>query len=285
VIEAHKPQLARYRKHVATVDDETRLIERARAGDEIALTCLVETYAPRLLRFGRKLCGGSADAEDVMQQTLLTVLSHIGDFRGDSHFSTWLYSIARNHCLKLHTRGLAAHASEALEAAEDRVTAPSRKAPDEALSDEQLQKALDVAIAALDPVQREVLVLRDIEGLSAPEVAEALGVTVDAVKSRLHRARKAVREGLTPWLEQSSPSSACPDVVDLLSRYQEGDVTSEACHVMQAHVDGCPQCAKRCHSLRSVLAACNAAPVPVLSEDLKRAVAEQVRRSLKRQRG
>jgi len=269
---------------VAIVDDETRLIDRARAGDEAALTRLVESYAPRILRFGQKLCGTSADAEDVMQQSLLTVMSHIGDFRGDSHFTTWLFSIARNHCLKLHTRGDAAHAREPLETAE-RVTTPSRLAPDEAVSQEQLESALDGAIAALEPSQREVLVLRDVEGLSAAEVAEALGVSVDAVKSRLHRARKALREQLTPWLEQSAPSAACPDVVDLLSRYQEGDVTSEACHIMQAHVDGCPQCAKRCHSLRGVLAACNAAPVPTLSEDLKKAVREQVRRSLRRQRG
>ena len=270
---------------MASVDDETPLIERARAGDEAALTRLVETYAPRVLRFGQKLCGTNADAEDVMQQTLLTVMSHIGEFRGDSRFSTWLFSIARNHCLKLHTRGDAARANEPIEAAEERVTTPLRQAPDEAVSAEQLEKALDVAVRALEPAQREVLVLRDIEGLSASEVASALGISVEAVKSRLHRARKALRDELTPWLEQSSPSAACPDVVDLLSRYQEGDVTSEACHVMQAHVDECPQCAKRCHSLRSVLAACSAAPVPVLTEEVKAAVKEQVRRSLRRQKG
>ena len=270
---------------MATQADETLLIERARSGDEAALTRLIETYAPRVLRFGQKLCGSSADADDVMQQTLLTVISHIGDFRGDSQFSTWLLSIARNHCLKLRTRGFTAHASEPLEAAAQTATTPAGTAPDEAVSREQLETALDGAIAALDPPQREVLVLRDIEGLSAPEVAQALELSVDAVKSRLHRARKALREQLAPWFEQSSPSAACPDVVDLLSRYQEGDVTSETCHVMQAHVDGCPQCAKRCQSLRRVLAACSAAPLPVLSEDVKVAVREQLRRSLRRQQG
>lgn len=285
LIKATRDALSRYGKHVATADDESHLIERARAGDEAALNQLVEAYAPRILRFGQKLCGPGADAEDVMQQTLLTVMSRVGEFRGDSHFSTWLFSIARNHCLKLHTRGDAARAREPIETAEDRVPAPLGQAPDEAVASEQLEQALDVAIERLDPAQREVLVLRDIEGLSAPDVAEALGLSVDAVKSRLHRARKALRDELTPWFEQSSPSAACPDVVDLLSRYQEGDVTSEACHVMQAHVDGCPQCAKRCHSLRSVLAACSAAPVPVLTNELKTAVKEQVRRSLRRQRG
>jgi len=65
----------------------------------------------------------------------------------------------------------------------------------------------------------------------------------------------------------------------------QGDVTSKACQVMQAHVDGCPQCATRCHSLRSILSACNATPVPVLSPELKLAVREQMRRSLSRQTG
>jgi RNA polymerase sigma-70 factor (ECF subfamily) len=270
---------------VEPLPDEASLIENARAGDEAALALLVETYAPRVLRFSRKLCGASADAEDVMQQTLLSVMSHIGEFRGESQFASWLYSIARGHCVKQRTRGAAAHASEPLERVAGAVSAPARQAPDENVSREQLEQALDSAIGALEPVQREVLVLRDIEGLSAPDVAQALGISVDAVKSRLHRARKTLREQLTPWLEQSEPSAACPDVVDLLSRYQEGDITNEVCHAMQAHVDECPQCAKRCHSLRSVLSACSATPLPVLTDEIKLAVREQVRRSLKRQTG
>jgi len=270
---------------VADSAEEAGLVDKARAGDEAALALLVETYAPRVLRFARKLCGPDAEAEDVMQQTLLSVMSHIGEFRGDSHFASWLYSIARSHCIKNRTRGAAAHASESLEDGERALSSPSELAPDESVSREQLEKALSMAIDALEPVQREVLVLRDIEGLSAPDVAQTLGISVDAVKSRLHRARKTLRTQLTPWFEQSEPSAACPDVVDLLSRYQEGEITSEACHAMQAHVDDCAHCAKRCHSLRTVLSACSATPVPVLSEAVKSAVREQVRRSLRRQRG
>lgn len=268
-----------------TLDDEAELVERARAGDEAALTTLVEHYAPRVLRFGQKLCGVASDAEDVMQQTLLSVVAHIGEFRGESRFSSWLFSIARAHCIKLRTRGLLGRATEPLEPEARALATPVRQGPDESLARGELERALDVAIAGLDPPQREVLLLRDVEGLSAPEVAQALGLGVDAVKSRLHRARKALRERLTPWFEQSSPGPACPDVVDLLSRYQEGDVTSEACQIMQAHVDACPDCARRCHALRSVLSACNASPLPRFSPELKLAVREQIRRSLKRQTG
>lgn len=268
-----------------TLEDEANLIEKARAGDETALTLLAELYAPKVLRFGRRLCGNASDAEDVMQQTLLSVVDHIGEFRGESHFASWLFAIARSHCIKHRTRGGAANSSESLEHAAPVLAAPSRQLPDEALARDQLGVALDVAIQKLDPLPREVLLLRDVEGLSAPEVAQALGVSVDAVKSRLHRARKALRDELTPWLEQSSPGAACPDVVDLLSRHLEGDITSEACRAMQAHVDECARCAQRCHSLRSVLSACSATPAPVLAPELKLAVREQIRRSLKRQTG
>lgn len=267
------------------MEDELTLLKNARAGDEAALSLLIDAYAPKILRFARKLCGGAADAEDVMQQTWLTAVDHINDFRGDSQFASWLYAIARSHCIKLRTRGAAAHPAESLEQVEQVVAPPEHQAPDQLASKNQLEMALDVAISTLDYGQREVLLLRDVEGLSASEVAAALGLSVDAVKSRLHRARKALRDQLSPWLEQSSPSPACPDVVDLLSRYQEGDITNEACHAMQAHVDGCPQCAERCHSLRAVLSACGDTPVPTLSPELQAAVRQQIRRSLGRQLG
>ena len=265
------------------MEAESNLVEMARAGDEAALSQLVDVYAPKILRFGMKLCRNDQDAQDVVQQTLLSVVSRIGEFRGDSHFTSWLFAIARSHCIKLRTRGAAAVSTVDLaDAAVAPLAAPST-APDELASREQLEKALHTAIQALEPAQREVLVLRDVEGLSAPEVAEALNLSVDAVKSRLHRARKALRDQLEPWLEQSSPGAACPDIVELLSRYQEGDVTSEVCKTMEAHVEGCAECAKRCHSLRAVLSACRAVPVPTLSDELKSAVREQIRRSLKRQ--
>lgn len=265
------------------MEAESNLVERAQAGDDAALSKLVEVYAPKILRFGQKLCREPRDAEDVMQQTLLSLASHIGEFRGDSRLSSWLFSIARSHCIKLRTRGAAALPTESLDRPGFELEEPAPNLPDEVAARGQLERALEAAIFTLDLPQREVLVLRDVEGLSAAEVAAVLGLSVDAVKSRLHRARQTLREKLEPWFEQSSPSPSCPDVVGLLSRYQEGDVTPDVCKTMEAHVDGCPECAKRCHSLRHVLAACSATPLPELSEDLKREVREQMRRSLTRQ--
>lgn len=266
------------------MEDEPALIQQARAGDASSLERLVELYAPQVLRFSRKLCENEHDAQDVVQQTLLSFASHLADFRGESKLSSWLFSIARSHCVKQRTRGAAAMPTESLDEPALKVPAVDQ-APDEAVAHGEIAGALDAAIRRLEPAQREILVLRDVEGLSAPDVAEVLGISVEAVKSRLHRARKALRDDLSPWFEQSSASPSCPDVVDLLSRYQEGDVTSEACRALEAHVDGCPACAKRCHSLRSVLAACSLSPAPELPPALKQAVTAQIRRSLKRQTG
>jgi RNA polymerase sigma-70 factor (ECF subfamily) len=149
----------------------------------------------------------------------------------------------------------------------------------------QLEQALDFAIRDLDAPLREVVLLRDVEGLAAKEVAEVLGISVDAVKSRLHRARSALRERLAPLTEGASPTQgrgACPDIVELLSQYQEGDVDAAACQKMEAHVASCPTCSVRCTSLRRVLTACGSAPAPQLSEALKAEVLQQIRRSLRR---
>jgi RNA polymerase sigma-70 factor (ECF subfamily) len=264
------------------LEDERALIERARGGDETALKHLVETYGPRILRFGQKLCRDEEQAREITQQTWLSVADKIGRFRGDSQFSTWLFAIARSHCIKNKTRGAAALPVAPLDESSSAALSPEAP-PDEQLARLELEAALDAAIAALEPAQREVLLLRDVEGLSAPEVARVLEVSVDAVKSRLHRARKALRERLSPLLEPNAPGPSCPDVVDLLSRYQEGDVTADACRIMEQHVASCEACAGRCQSLRRVLAVCSSTPTPELPPELRDAVLQQIRRSLRRQ--
>src|SRR5690606_32190005 len=105
--------------------------------------------------------------------------------------------------------------------------------PEEALVGRQVEVALERAIQSLDPMYREVLVLRDVEGLTAPEVAEVLGLGVQAVKSRLHRARVAVRNALMPVLgvpeTTASPAAGCPDVLTLFSRHVEDEISAEVC--------------------------------------------------------
>jgi RNA polymerase sigma-70 factor (ECF subfamily) len=133
---------------------------------------------------------------------------------------------------------------------------------------------------------REVLVLRDVEGLSAPEVGEIMGLGVEAVKSRLHRARVAVRERVAPLLgipEPAAPlASACPDVVSLFSRHLEGEISADVCADMERHLAACPRCRARCDSLQRTLTLCRSSPAPAVPEPVQRSVREALRRLLER---
>jgi RNA polymerase sigma-70 factor (ECF subfamily) len=146
--------------------------------------------------------------------------------------------------------------------------------------------ALRAAIASLEPMYRETLVLRDVEGLPAAEVAEIMGVSVEAVMSRLHRARLAVRERIAPLLgvPETTPAPAaapaCPDVVALLSRKLEGEISGEICAELEEHVRACDACRGRCESLKSTLALCSRAGEDPVPPHVERSVRESLRKLL-----
>ena len=177
-----------------------RLIAAARNGDREALDALLRRLEPRVFRFGMKMCRDPEDARDVSQETLFAAARTLGGFRGDASLSTWLYAIARSFCIKARRRSLFAPVIVSLESAgsEVRAAADATPGPDHALAEREGRAALAGAIAALSPDYREVLLLRDVEGLPAAAVAEATGLSVAAVKSRLHRARAAVKARLAP---------------------------------------------------------------------------------------
>lgn len=179
---------------------DAELIEAVRAGDDEALGALLERHKAAVYRFGMKLCRDSEDAKDVVQDTLFAAVRGLRAFRGASSISTWLYAVARSFCIKKHRASK--HAPKETVSLDDPAVANAAAGdrPDDAASGRELSAILDRAIDALDEPNREVFVMRDVEGLSAPEVARVLGVSVDAVKSRLHRARTEVRREL---LDQS----------------------------------------------------------------------------------
>jgi len=261
------------------MDQETdqHLLERARAGDRSAIETLLERHQAQVYRFGLKMCGDPEDAKDVLQETLLSAARGVRDFRGASSISTWLYAIARNYCIKRRRRSkFAPERERSLDTeptAEARNLADPALVPDEALATKEIERALEHAIGGLEPTYREVLLLRDVEGLTAPEVAEVLGVSVQAVKSRLHRARLTVRAAVAPLLgiptDGLAAAGTCPDVLAVFSQHLEGDISTETCAEMERHLAGCARCRGACDSLKRTLALCHAAgpgaavPLPV----------------------
>ena len=259
---------------------DEELLTGARQGDAAALEALLLRYQPHIYRFGLRMCGNVEDAGDVAQESLLSMARSVRNFRGDSSVSSWLYTIARRFCIKKRRRSKFAPArEESLDAPATDVAqqlADPRPNPEETATNRELATALTHAIDALEPSQREVLVLRDVEGLSAPEVAEVLGLSVDAVKSRLQRARVAIREALAPaWGRPpiARPRGAlCPDVVTLFSQHLEGEIDPGVCATMEAHLAQCHHCRDACESLKSTLAVCRQLPTPDVPESMATSV-------------
>jgi len=257
---------------------ETDLLEAARAGSGEALEALLERHQARLYRFARRLCRHREDAEDVLQESLLAAARGLPGFRGASSLGTWLYTIARSFCIKKRRKSVFAPTEVSLDTevpAAVRGVADPAPRPDDALEASRLEAALERAIAELDRPYREVLLLRDVEGLPAAEVARVTGLTVAAVKTRLHRARARLRERLAPLMAPRGEAAAtpsgrpCPDVVRLFSRHLEGDVSARTCASMERHLAACPRCAAACDGLREVLRLCRTAPEPEVPAEVQ----------------
>ena len=259
---------------------DDQLLAAARQGDAAALEALLVRYQPHLYRFGLRMCGNVEDAGDVAQESLISMARSVRDFRGDSSVSSWLYTIARRFCIKKRRRSKFAPArEESLDTPGPDVArqlADPGPTPEQTATNQELAAALARAIDRLEPPQREVLVLRDVEGLSAPEVARILGLSVEAVKSRLHRARVAIREELAPALGRpgiAPPRGAqCPDVLTLFSQHLEGEIDPGVCAKMEAHLARCGHCRDACASLKRTLAICRQLPTPDVPASLAASV-------------
>lgn len=182
------------------------LLERARGGDFSAFEALVTRYERRIFGLARRIVRNEHDAEEVVQQTFITLLEHLHDFRGDSAFATWLLRIASNHALALlrreAVRAAVPLADDATRNGDDDLPFPSfiaewRETPDQILGRAETGRILREALDQLDDKYRLTFLLRDVEGLSTAETAEALGITESNVKVRLLRARLMLREKLT----------------------------------------------------------------------------------------
>ncbi len=246
--------------------EERGLLALARSGDRAATRRLLERLSPPIYRFGRRFCRNTEDAEDVMQEVLASLMRSLHTLRGDASLTTWAYTVARNACMRQRRRA-ALHATVSLDDADGsggdgagalQLEDPSHD-PHRDVERRDLEAALGAALHALPAPQREALILRDFEGLPAREVARVLGVQERAVKSRLHRARTAMRDALAPHMggaDAPPPGPHCPDVAHLLSRYIEGELDSTRCASLEAHVRSCGHCGAACRALRRSLGVC-----------------------------
>ncbi len=267
---------------------DEELLGAARRGDRAALEALLLRYQSRVYGFGMRMCRDPEDAKDVLQDTLLAMARTVRDFRGASSVSTWLYTIARSFCAKKRRRGRSVSAeplpTDPLHGADPVQVPHPGPTPETNLEHRETEAVLAHAIAGLTPTYREVLVLRDVEGLSAAEVAEVLGISVDAVKSRLHRARLSVRDTLAPALgiqRERAPLGTlrtCPAVLMLFSRHLEGEISADLCAQMQEHVDHCARCRDDCASLQRALQICRTARSPQVPYSVQQSVRDHLRK-------
>jgi len=192
-------------------DDESALVAAAKAGDVSAFETLVGRYERKIFRLTQNITQNREDAEDAMQEAFLKAYEHLGGFEGNSRFYTWLVRIAVNQALmKLRKRRPnQISLDEQIETGEDsmpREVEDWGPSPEQRYAQTELSGILSEVIGELDPSFRVVFQLRDIEELSTEETAEALGLSVPAVKSRLLRARLKLRQKLNRYFRQGEAS-------------------------------------------------------------------------------
>ncbi|MDE3100235.1 MAG: sigma-70 family RNA polymerase sigma factor [Verrucomicrobiota bacterium] len=189
--------------HPPPVSD-LELVRQANSGRQEAFEELTGRYEERVFGLAMRMLRHQQDAEDVTQQAFLSALENLNRFRGEARFATWLFRIATHAALKVlrKRKGAvslewAAEDSDGMAAPHPEYIADWRETPEKLAERAETRRLLDEALAALDEKHRVVFILRDVEGLSVRETAEALGISEGNVKVRLLRARLELRERLT----------------------------------------------------------------------------------------
>jgi RNA polymerase sigma-70 factor (ECF subfamily) len=187
-------------------DIDQALVERAQQGDKLAFELLVIKYQHRVARVLSRLLHNSAEIEEVTQEAFIKAYRALGAFRNESTFYTWLYRIAinaaKNHLIALGRRPnlLTGHEENEEESLEAVVNIPEINTPETELMNKQIVSTVNAAIDALPEELRIAITLREIDGLSYEEIAEAMNCPVGTVRSRIFRAREAISTELKPLL-------------------------------------------------------------------------------------
>ena len=194
-----------------SVQDDRELLGRAQAGDMSAFEALVGRHEEKVYGLALRMTRSEADAAEIAQDTFLSAYQHLSEFRGEAAFGSWVHRIAANNALMRLRR------QKVVDIVSDELAGPeftergslaevpesdwSKRADDKIIEDE-LGRAIQAATDALPEGYREVFLLKDVEGLSYEEISEMVGISIPAVKSRLHRARLALREAIDAFYKE-----------------------------------------------------------------------------------
>ena len=209
---ASDTSVRRYKGRVATSSrHESTLVERLKTGDEEALESVFNLYSSRLYCVAQRMLGDRADTEEVIQDVFWTAYRKAKSFRGNSHFSTWLYRLTVNAALGKLRRGKknkeVSYEEFLPQFQQDghhlaRPVVDWSNSLEEKYAKQEIQSLLAEALNQLKPVDKGVVVLSDLEGLADKEIADTLGLTISAVKTRLHRARLVLRGKLAAHFQR-----------------------------------------------------------------------------------
>ena len=263
---------------MANEESDKSLLEAIRRKEPRAVEALLARHEKQVYRFGLRMCGSEDAAREVLQETLLAAFRNLHDFRGDAAISTWLFQIARSFCIKARRRRVDEPAEHTpLDAPQVAGLHDDRPDPERIAQARQMGEVLQAAILSLPESYREVLILRDVEGLSAEEAAKVMGIEVPALKSRLHRARMEVRRHLTTITEGTQDGGgACPDLAEALTEYAAEEIDQSACARIEEHMQDCEKCAGACDELKRTVSLCRSIP----GEDVPGPVKAAVRQAL-----
>jgi RNA polymerase sigma-70 factor (ECF subfamily) len=206
----------------ASAPSDEELIERARQKDFAAFETLLERYEDKVFRLAFRFVRNESDAKEILQDTFLSIWRKLDTFKGDSQFSSWVYRVTANAAL-MRLRSQRRHPQISTEDlppgfldshgagygegyGSGHIPSPGEnwaKRPDDQLQSDELRRHIQSAVDALPELYRTVFLVRDVEGMSTEETAELLGISVPTVKTRLHRARIALREAIAKYFNQS----------------------------------------------------------------------------------
>jgi len=253
------------------VSDELALVQAAKQGDVSAFEDLVRRYDRNVFRIAQHITQNREDAEDVVQDAFLKAYSNLDQFQGQSKFYTWLVRIAVNEALmKLRRRRPERMVSldEDVKTEEDSVpreVADWSPNPEQLYKQAELKDILTRTVQGLPPSFRTVFVLRDVEGLSTEETADALGLSVPAVKSRLLRAQPVLQE----TREWRWPKVKCSEFLQELTNYLDGALDDRTKSELEDHLAWCHNCYVVCDTTKKTIEIYRNSELYELPDDLR----------------